>query len=82
MIKYQAVHNECNTSAFCFQPELTQVLRRSCATILERGGIIRKMENLGHKTLPYKMSVHGQRHTTGRSVQFWFEMFLTHLKIV
>ncbi|KAL8570935.1 hypothetical protein ACOMHN_023607 [Nucella lapillus] len=47
------------------RPELAQVLRRSCATILEKGGIIRNMENLGDKTLPYKMSNHGQRHTIG-----------------
>ncbi|KAK7503312.1 hypothetical protein BaRGS_00005577 [Batillaria attramentaria] len=46
------------------RPELAQVLRRSCETVLGRGGVIRNMENLGHKTLPYKMSVHGQRHTT------------------
>ncbi|KAK7106924.1 small ribosomal subunit protein bS6m-like [Littorina saxatilis] len=47
------------------RPEVASVLRRSCATILERGGIIRNMENLGHKTLPYKISLHGHRHTTG-----------------
>ncbi|XP_076444656.1 small ribosomal subunit protein bS6m-like [Babylonia areolata] len=47
------------------RPELARALRRSCATILEKGGIIRSMENLGHKTLPYKMSAHGQRHMTG-----------------
>nr|CAH7753382.1 unnamed protein product [Callosobruchus chinensis] len=41
------------------KPELRSALKRTADTIFEQGGIIRKLENLGTKDLPFKTSVHG-----------------------
>jgi small subunit ribosomal protein S6 len=49
-----------------FQPALAQVLKRTCEAIMTKGAIIENMENLGTKTLPYRMSKHGQKHLTGK----------------
>lgn len=38
------------------QPELIATLKRTAETIYERGGIIRKLDNLGFRDLPCKMS--------------------------
>lgn len=37
-------------------------LRRTADAIFEKGGIIRKLENLGTKPTPYKISAHGLVH--------------------
>ncbi|KAK6168852.1 hypothetical protein SNE40_020024 [Patella caerulea] len=42
---------------------LTNTLKRTCTAIMGNGGVIRNMENLGRKTLPYKISKHGNQHT-------------------
>lgn len=47
------------------QPELVATLKRTAGTILDKGGIIRKLENLGTRPLPHKMSEHGLVHRTG-----------------
>ncbi len=47
------------------QPELVSTLKRTAETILHKGGIIRKLENLGTRPLPHKMSEHGLVHRTG-----------------
>ncbi|CAG9836641.1 unnamed protein product [Diabrotica balteata] len=39
--------------------ELKTVIKRTAGAILEKGGIIRKLENLGTRDMPYKTSVHG-----------------------
>ncbi|XP_056642520.1 probable 28S ribosomal protein S6, mitochondrial [Diorhabda sublineata] len=39
--------------------ELASVLKRTANTIFDKGGIIRKLENLGTRDMPYKTSVHG-----------------------
>ncbi|CAG9821825.1 unnamed protein product [Phaedon cochleariae] len=39
--------------------ELKTVLKRTANMIFEKGGIIRKLENLGTRDMPYKTSVHG-----------------------
>ncbi|XP_050295810.1 probable 28S ribosomal protein S6, mitochondrial [Anthonomus grandis grandis] len=41
------------------KPEVKQVLRRATDHIFEKGGFIRKLENLGTRDMPYKTSVHG-----------------------
>ena len=48
------------------RPKLASVLRGVCATMLQQGAILRKIENLGEKELPYKMSAHKERFTHGR----------------
>nr|CAG4644331.1 EOG090X0EB8 [Lepidurus arcticus] len=47
------------------KPEMVATLKRAAEGILDRGGILRKMESLGTKTLPYRLNVHGLRHTEG-----------------
>lgn len=46
--------------------ELHHALRRSCETILERQGIIRSLENMGHKPLPNRIRKYGEHHLKGR----------------
>ncbi|KAJ8925116.1 hypothetical protein NQ315_001298 [Exocentrus adspersus] len=41
------------------KPELHGVLKRIATAIFDKGGVIRKLDNLGHKDMPYKTSSHG-----------------------
>ncbi|XP_053695847.1 probable 28S ribosomal protein S6, mitochondrial [Sabethes cyaneus] len=47
------------------RPELMSVLKRTATAIFDKGGVIRKLENLGTRPLPFKTSVHGLVHRTG-----------------
>ncbi|XP_036429628.1 28S ribosomal protein S6, mitochondrial [Colossoma macropomum] len=47
------------------RPEAAAALRRTVETLLERGAVVRDLENLGERRLPYKISKHNQRHTHG-----------------
>ncbi|MCI4376777.1 hypothetical protein PGIGA_G00192360 [Pangasianodon gigas] len=47
------------------RPETAAVLRRTVETLMERGAVVRNLENLGERRLPYKISKHSQRHTHG-----------------
>ncbi|KAB5582067.1 hypothetical protein PHYPO_G00182890 [Pangasianodon hypophthalmus] len=47
------------------RPETAAVLRRTVETLMERGAVVRNLENLGERRLPYKISKHNQRHTHG-----------------
>lgn len=54
---------------FCslvLQPEFAQAIKRCCTHILDKGGMIKGMENLGFKPLPYRMSNHGQKFYEGK----------------
>jgi len=54
---------------FVEQPEIAVSLKRTAQEIFNRGGFIRKLENLGiGKDTPYKISSHGQVHRTARFV--------------
>ncbi|XP_035431217.1 probable 28S ribosomal protein S6, mitochondrial [Spodoptera frugiperda] len=44
------------------KPELKTTLKRISHAIFDRGGIIRNIENLGHRPMPYKTSAHGLVH--------------------
>ena len=46
--------------------DLPAMLRGVCTTMLQNGAILRKLENLGEKELPYKISAHKERFTHGR----------------
>lgn len=47
------------------QPEVVSTLKRTSQIIFDKGGFIRKLENLGTKNLPYKISTHGMPHRIG-----------------
>lgn len=44
------------------QPEIVSTLKRTAEAILNKGGIIRELENLGTRALPHKISEHGLVH--------------------
>ena len=46
--------------------DLSAALRGVCTTLLQNGAILRELQNLGEKELPYKISVHKERFTHGR----------------
>lgn len=58
-------HQLSNLKLFVGQPEVVSTLKRTAHKILDNGGIIRKLENLGTRPLPYKISEHGLVHRTG-----------------
>lgn len=55
-----------------FQPELVSTLKRTASGIFNKGGIIRKLENLGTRDIPYKTSKHGLVHKQASYFIFQF----------
>lgn len=49
-------------------------MKRTAEGIFERGGFIRKIENLGSRALPYKISKHGQVHKQGHAMLMHFDV--------
>ncbi|NXO45710.1 RT06 protein, partial [Locustella ochotensis] len=47
------------------KPETAAVLKRTVEALMEKGAIVRNLENLGERSLPYKMSKHKERHKRG-----------------
>ncbi|NWV96221.1 RT06 protein, partial [Machaerirhynchus nigripectus] len=47
------------------QPETAAALKRTVEALMERGAIVRNLENLGERSLPYKISKHKERHRRG-----------------
>ncbi|XP_012882883.1 PREDICTED: 28S ribosomal protein S6, mitochondrial [Dipodomys ordii] len=47
------------------RPESAAALKRTVEALLDRGAIVRNLENLGEKALPFKMSAHSQQHKRG-----------------
>ncbi|XP_033468728.2 small ribosomal subunit protein bS6m [Epinephelus lanceolatus] len=47
------------------RPEMAAALRRTVETLMERGAVVRDLENLGERLLPFKITKHNQRHTRG-----------------
>jgi small subunit ribosomal protein S6 len=54
--------------------ELLKALRRTADVIFDRGGFIRKIENLGPRTLPYKVSIHGLVNREGHAFVYKFDI--------
>ncbi|XP_076317518.1 mitochondrial ribosomal protein S6 isoform X2 [Tachypleus tridentatus] len=55
------------------KPEVITTLKRTGQAIFEKGGIIRKIENLGTRELPYRIRVHDHSHTEGSYFLFKFD---------
>ncbi|XP_030380156.1 probable 28S ribosomal protein S6, mitochondrial [Scaptodrosophila lebanonensis] len=55
------------------RPELISAIRRTAECILDSGGIIRKLENLGTRALPHKVSEHGVVHREGTHFNIAFD---------
>ncbi|XP_028732883.1 28S ribosomal protein S6, mitochondrial [Peromyscus leucopus] len=47
------------------RPETAAALKRTLESLMDRGAIVRNLENLGERVLPYKISSHGQQHSRG-----------------
>ncbi|XP_078699506.1 small ribosomal subunit protein bS6m-like [Branchiostoma floridae x Branchiostoma belcheri] len=48
------------------RPETVTVVKRAVQSLLEKGGIVRQIENLGERRLPYIMRAHSENFTQGR----------------
>ncbi|XP_070951758.1 small ribosomal subunit protein bS6m [Macaca nemestrina] len=47
------------------RPETAAALKRTIEALMDRGAIVRDLENLGEKALPYRMSAHNQQYNRG-----------------
>ncbi|XP_073338180.1 small ribosomal subunit protein bS6m [Pagrus major] len=47
------------------RPETAAALRRTVESLMERGAVVRDLENLGQRMLPYTMTKHNQNHNRG-----------------
>ncbi|XP_059542369.1 small ribosomal subunit protein bS6m isoform X2 [Myotis daubentonii] len=47
------------------RPETAAALKRTIEALMDRGAIVRNLENLGERMLPYRISAHSQRHNRG-----------------
>lgn len=53
---------------------MSAILKRTAESIWEREGIIRQLQNLGARALPYKISVHDMVHREGTHFLIKFDM--------
>lgn len=54
-------------SIFLFGQEgFSSMLRRTALFIMNEGGVVKKMENLGEQELPHRMRAHHEWNTHGR----------------
>nr|XP_045605079.1 probable 28S ribosomal protein S6, mitochondrial isoform X1 [Procambarus clarkii] len=51
---------------------LVEAIKRVAESVINEGGYVSKIESLGTKDLPYKMSAHGQVHTKGNYILIKF----------
>jgi ribosomal protein S6 len=48
------------------KPELIKSIKRGAELIIKKNGVIREFQNLGFKSLPYKIKAQGGHHTHGK----------------
>uniref|UniRef100_A0ABB0MUY8 Small ribosomal subunit protein bS6m n=1 Tax=Homo sapiens TaxID=9606 RepID=A0ABB0MUY8_HUMAN len=56
------------------RPETAATLKRTIEALMDRGAIVRDLENLGERALPYRISAHSQQHNRGGCK--WMASFL------
>ncbi|XP_013106295.1 small ribosomal subunit protein bS6m [Stomoxys calcitrans] len=61
------------------RPELVSALKRTAESILDKGGIIRSLQNLGSRALPYKVSGQGLVHREGTYFTINFDVAPTKI---
>ncbi|XP_055386612.1 probable 28S ribosomal protein S6, mitochondrial [Condylostylus longicornis] len=64
------------------RPETVTALKRAAESILDKGGIIRNMENLGTRALPYKISCHDAVHREGSYFTILFDTAPNNIEIL
>uniref|UniRef100_A0A8C6MTA6 Small ribosomal subunit protein bS6m n=1 Tax=Mus spicilegus TaxID=10103 RepID=A0A8C6MTA6_MUSSI len=47
------------------RPETAAALKRTIESLMDRGAIVRNLESLGERALPYRISSHSQQHSRG-----------------
>lgn len=47
------------------RPETAAALKRTIEALMDKGAIVRNLENLGERVLPYKIFAHSQQHRKG-----------------
>ncbi|MFH4979537.1 hypothetical protein AB6A40_006246 [Gnathostoma spinigerum] len=57
--------------------DLSKVIRRAAVTLMEHGGIIEKMESLGHRDLPFKRLTKQAKEPVYASNYFLMKTFLS-----
>ncbi|XP_068184143.1 small ribosomal subunit protein bS6m [Antennarius striatus] len=55
------------------RPQVAAILRRSVETLISRGAVVRDLENLGERLLPYKIKKH--RTTNVRGIYFLVDFY-------
>nr|XP_026249344.1 28S ribosomal protein S6, mitochondrial isoform X2 [Urocitellus parryii] len=50
------------------RPETAAALKRTIEALMDKGAIVRNLENLGERVLPYKIFAHSQQHRKGGSI--------------
>ncbi len=48
------------------KPELVNILKKVCTSLLEQQNVIMGMENMGERKLPYPINAHGEKFHHGR----------------
>uniref|UniRef100_A0A8I3WSX1 Small ribosomal subunit protein bS6m n=1 Tax=Callithrix jacchus TaxID=9483 RepID=A0A8I3WSX1_CALJA len=51
------------------RPETAAALKRTIEALMDRGAIVRDLENLGERALPYRISAHNQQYNSGGNFQ-------------
>jgi len=62
------------------RPEIISTLKRTATQIFDKGGFVRKVENLGPRNLPYKISEHGVVNKTGSLFIMKFDVAPKHVQ--